>query len=254
LKHILGWERTALYTKSSDHLPEKTLLAYEALQTSRLAGKPIAYLLGEQEFWSLPLRVTEDVLVPRADTELLVATALALLPSGGTDILDLGTGSGAIALAIASERADCHITAVDISAAALRIARLNAHQLGLKNLTFLESHWFTSLPVKRYALIASNPPYVPITDPHLDSVGVRHEPRLALVSGTDGLDDIRSISSTAAKYLRDGGKLLFEHGFDQGPEVCELLDRQGYSNVVTLKDAAGNERVTHGTLNNNEQH
>jgi len=248
LAQTLKWNRTTLYTRSDEPLSDNTIKQYQALIGQRQNGQPIAYLTGTQEFWSLTLHVNESVLIPRADTELLVETALHLVNAEPSHVLDLGTGSGAIALALASERPSWHLTATDLSTRALNIAKQNARRLKLKNIQFTQSNWFAALADARYSMIISNPPYVREHDHHLTAPGVRFEPQLALISGTDGLTDLRHIISNAATFLEDDGVLLLEHGFDQGSKVCKLLHEHGYTQIKTLQDNGGNPRVTYGYL------
>lgn len=220
---------------------------FRALLAERARGVPVAHLLGQREFWSLPLRVSADTLIPRPETELLVERALLRVPASGNPVLlDLGTGSGAIALALAGERPAARVTAVDRSRAALAIARENATRLARDNLEFLPSDWFAALAGRRYALIVSNPPYIAGDDPHLQQGDVRFEPRGALVAGADGLDDLRRIIAGAPDHLQPGGWLLVEHGNRQGPAVRTLFTQAGFRAVVTYTDLAGHERITEG--------
>ncbi|MFK8042449.1 peptide chain release factor N(5)-glutamine methyltransferase [Congregibacter sp.] len=212
----------------------------------RIQGVPIAYLLGSRDFWSLSLQVNEATLIPRADTELLIETALSLDLSGDSAALDLGTGSGAIALALAKERPFWRITAVEQSAEALDVARANGERLGLQRIEWLQGDWFSELSGRRFSLIVSNPPYIADEDSHLSRGDLRFEPRSALASGVDGLDDIREIIDSAPMHLESGGHLFLEHGFAQGAAVRELLSAAGFSNVGSSRDLAGHERVTGG--------
>lgn len=207
----------------------------------------MAYLTGMQGFHALELRVTPEVLIPRPETELLVELALRKIPAGAeSTVADLGTGSGAIALAIAQARPLAHVVATDVSHAALHVARGNAGSLGLRNVVFAQGDWCAALGDVRCDVIVSNPPYVADDDPHLDEGDLRFEPRAALVSGVDGLDAIRAIVRDARAHLRDGGWLLLEHGFDQGAAVRELLASRGYAGVFTERDLEGRERVSGG--------
>jgi release factor glutamine methyltransferase len=215
----------------------------------RATGEPVAYLLGSREFWSLPLMVTPAVLIPRADTERLVELAVERLPRDTPlEIADLGTGSGAIALAIASERPDVRVTATDNSPAALDVARTNADRLGLAGqIDFRHGEWFAALPVAaRFDMIVSNPPYIADGDPHLAEGDLRFEPVSALTSGADGLDAIRTIVAVAGNHLESGGWLLLEHGHDQGDAVRTLMRDAGFENIVIERDLAGNDRVALG--------
>ncbi|CAG0911586.1 unnamed protein product, partial [Cyprideis torosa] len=214
----------------------------------RLSGQPIAHLLGYREFWNLTLKVTADTLIPRPDTELLVETALELLAEQPeAQILELGTGSGAIAIALARELPSAQIIASDISPAALQVATINARSYHADNISFLHSDWFSALPAGQcFDLILSNPPYIPTDDPHLQSGDVRFEPLSALVSGADGLNDIRHLIRHARNFLKPGAALLFEHGYDQGQQTVHLMQTAGYQHVRCLKDPAGHDRITLG--------
>jgi release factor glutamine methyltransferase len=245
--HVAGTGRPALAADPDRPLAPEELLALESLARRRLAGEPVAYLTGRREFWSLDLEVTPEVLVPRPETELAVERVLAAL---GDDrhpaVLDLGTGSGAIALAVAHERPDAAVTATDVSAAALAVAKRNATRLGLRNLRFLEGSWFDPLAGSRFDVIASNPPYVAGGDPALAALA--HEPRAALLGGTDGLAAIEAIVCAAPSHLDPGGGLVVEHGAAQGAAVRALFLAAGLADVATRRDLAGHERVTEGTL------
>jgi release factor glutamine methyltransferase len=245
--HVAGTGRPALAADPNRPLAPEELLALESLARRRLAGEPLAYLTGRREFWSLDLEVTPDVLVPRPETELAVERVLAALGDGGRPaVLDLGTGSGAIALAVAHERPHAAVTATDVSAAALAIAKRNATRLGLRNLRFLEGSWFDPLAGSRFDVIASNPPYVAAGDPALATLA--HEPRVALLGGTDGLAAIEAIVCAAPSHLGPGGWLVIEHGAAQGAAVRALFAAAGLAAVATRRDLAGHERVTEGTL------
>ncbi len=212
----------------------------------RRAGEPVAYILGEREFYSLMLAVQPAVLIPRPETEQLVELALARLPrTGAARLLDVGTGSGAIAIAIAHARPDLEVWASDISQAALAVARDNARRHGA-NIRFIESDGLNSLADARFDVIVSNPPYIAAADPHLLAGDLRFEPRLALESGPDGLTLIRRLAADARRHLGDGGWLLFEHGYDQGPVCTELLASLGYSDVCEARDLAGLSRISLG--------
>ena len=216
---------------------------FEALCRRRAAGEPLAYIVRRREFWSLDLEVTPATLIPRPETECLVEAALALVPPTATwRIADLGTGSGAIALAIATERPACQILATDNSSGALAVARQNAARLGLGNICFSLGDWFAALGNRGYQMILSNPPYVADSDPHLERGDLRFEPRSALVGGPDGLTQIRLIARQARAYLVRNGRLLLEHGYDQGPQVCALLQGLGYQGVTDHRDYAGSQR------------
>jgi release factor glutamine methyltransferase len=245
LAHCLQKSRTYLFTWPEKEVDGATATAFQHLLVERLRGVPIAHLTGYREFWTLNLKVTADTLIPRPETELLVETALLLLPAPST-ILDLGTGTGAIALAIASERPDAHLIACDFSPAALAVAQENAHAHHIRNVQFVQSDWFSALPAQHFSLIVSNPPYIETDDPHLRQGDVRFEPLSALASGMDGLDDIRHIVQTAPQWLEAGGWLLLEHGYNQGAAVTALLRNAGFQKMRCLPDLAGNDRVSVG--------
>ncbi len=231
--------------------PERTLLekdweCYAALIERRRQGEPIAYLTGGREFWSLDLRVTPATLIPRPETESLVERALARLPADRpVRIADLGTGSGAIALALASERPSARIVATDCSPAALAVARQNARRLQLDNVSFRLGGWCQALDDQRFAMIASNPPYVREHDPHLNQGDVRFEPGLALIAGPDGLEALRHIAANARRHLTPNGDLFLEHGHDQRKDLTGILQQAGYQAVRSYPDLAGLDRVTH---------
>ncbi|MGE6663417.1 peptide chain release factor N(5)-glutamine methyltransferase [Pseudomonas sp. NPDC077408] len=228
-------------------LPEVEARFAAYLERRRL-GEPVAYILGRQGFWSLDLEVAPHTLIPRPDTELLVETALDMLPAGPADVLDLGTGTGAIALALATERSTWRLTGVDRISEAVSLANRNAQRLGLGNVRFIESQWFSSLAGQRYGLIVSNPPYIPASDPHLLQGDVRFEPSSALVAGEDGLDDIRLIIEQAPTHLLSSGWLILEHGYDQAMAVRTLLFDGGFVDVASRKDFGDHERVSFGRL------
>lgn len=242
--HALGRpldDRAWLITHHSEQLDEATEMRYIGLTRLRATGKPLAYITGQREFYGLGLKVDERVLDPRADTETLVDWALELLPEGGR-VIDLGTGSGAIALALKHQRPSAEVSAVDASIDALAVARGNAGQLGL-DVTFHHGNWLEGRDTG-YDLIVSNPPYIAEGDAHLDALG--HEPRMALASGTDGLDALRQIVAQAPQHLRDGGSLLLEHGWDQAAAVRSLLAAAGFHGVATRQDLGGRDRCTGG--------
>ncbi len=245
---VLERERSYLYTWPERALSGDEQRQFERLLERRAAGEPVAHILGERGFWSLNLKVTADTLIPRPETELLVEAALARLPESGGRVADLGTGSGAIALAIASECPTCEVVAVERSEGALAVARENAQRNGLSNVTFIRGSWFEPLSNEHFALIVSNPPYICADDPHLREGDVRYEPITALASGADGLDDIRLIISGAAQHLDPGGWLLLEHGYDQGQAVSALLCEAGFEAVEVLPDLQGHGRVALGRL------
>jgi release factor glutamine methyltransferase len=240
-------DRAWLVSHDSDVLTAAEQQSFEQLAQRRLCGEPVAYLVGSKEFFGLNFMVTPDVLVPRPDTECLVEWALDMLPSGASTALDLGTGSGAIGLAIKSQRCDCDVTLLDASDAALAMALGNATSLGLI-VRGLQSDWFSNLNAaqNRFDLIVSNPPYIAEGDSHMAALG--HEPVMALTSGADGLDAIRRIVQDAPKYLNAGGWLLIEHGYDQAQAVRDLLVAQGFACVGSRTDLSGIERCSGGTL------
>ena len=247
LAHALGHERSHILAHADEAPDAETTRRFENLLAARTEGQPVAYLTSKREFWSLELRVTPATLIPRPETELLVEQALERVPTGAAwPILDLGTGSGAIALALAGELPACRVTATDKSAEALAVARGNAEILGIRNVEFLAGDWFAPLANRRYRLIVSNPPYVEETDPHLLEGDVRFEPRTALAAGADGLDDIRRIVAAAPAHLETGASLLLEHGWRQGDAVRELLREAGFRSATTYSDLAGHGRVTGG--------
>lgn len=250
LLHVLGQPRAWLYAHADDELPSPQREAFEQLVQRRNAGEPVAYLTGTREFWSLALRVTDATLIPRADTERLVELALERLPPATPlRVADLGTGSGAIALAIASERPQARVVATDASAAALAVARQNAEFNKIPNVEFAEGSWLAAVAQRRFDLIVSNPPYIAADDAHLRQGDLRFEPHSALAAGADGLDDIRLIVAAAGPHLRDGAWLLLEHGFDQGGAVRALLEAAGFANVATWQDLCGLDRVSGGRWN-----
>ncbi|MFC4765110.1 peptide chain release factor N(5)-glutamine methyltransferase [Dyella koreensis] len=247
LLHVLQKPRSWLIAHDTDVLDADVIATYEALIARRAAGEPVAYITGHRGFWSLELEVTPATLIPRPETELLVELALRHLPAGQTlRVADLGTGSGAIALAIAHERPQAQVSAVDVSAEALAVARRNAQRLGIGNVRFLQGSWMTPLSGESFAVIVSNPPYIEADDPHLEQGDLRFEPAGALASGTDGLDAIRHIVTEAPARLQPGGWLLMEHGWDQGPPVRALLTAAGYVEVETVPDLEGRDRVSGG--------
>ena len=239
-------ERAWLLAHGTDELPAPALQHFQSLCEQRRDAMPLAYLLGRTEFYGLPLSITPQVLDPRDDTETLVDWALSLMPvQAALEVVDLGTGSGAIALALQHERPAAQIWAVDQSPEALAVAQRNAASLQLTSVRWLEGHWLSSMPAdQRFDLIVSNPPYIAAHDPHLP--GLRHEPRQALVSGEDGLDDIRTLIHQAPGHLKLGGWLLLEHGHDQSQAVQALLRQAGFDQVQSRPDLAGISRCTGG--------
>ena len=245
LCELLGCNRAGLVIRADDVLTTEMALRYAALIERRQLGEPVAYLTGRREFWSLELQVSPAVLIPRPDTELLVEWALERLRGvEAPRIADLGTGSGAIALALASERPDALVVAVDVSADALSQAAHNARLLGLERVDFRLGDWLAPLAGESFDLIVSNPPYVAEQDPHLREL--RFEPRRALTAGADGLADLRRIAAEAHGHLKAGAALLLEHGAEQGAAVRQLLRSRGYSAVETRPDLNGRERGTLG--------
>jgi release factor glutamine methyltransferase len=244
LAHALGRPRSYLFAWPERRPDPAQAQCFARLLSRRQRGEPVAYLTGRREFWSLPLEVTADTLIPRPETETLVALALqGIAPDAELTIADLGTGSGAIALALAHERPRCRLVATDRSTAALAVARRNAGHLQIHNIEFVAGDWLAPLAGRRLDLVVSNPPYIPAQDPHLDQGDVRFEPRNALAAGNDGLEAIRRILRDAPACLRDDGRLLMEHGYDQGPAVCTLLVQAGYREVEDHPDPAGIDRV-----------
>lgn len=249
LAFVLAKPRSYLYTWPDKVVSEAQVADYQALLKRRVAGEPVAYLLGRQGFWTLDLEVAEHTLIPRADTELLVEITLQLANSNtALQVLDLGTGSGALALALASERPQWSITGVDRIQSAVALAQANQQRTGLSNVQFLHSDWFSALTGQRYDLILSNPPYIADNDPHLQQGDLRFEPLSALVSGPEGLDDLRKIIAQAPTYLTGNGWLLLEHGFQQAAAVRALLQHAGFIEVCSQRDLAGHERVSLGRL------
>jgi release factor glutamine methyltransferase len=249
LLHVLRKPRSWLFAHADDALDMDVQTSYQELLARREAGEPVAYLVGHRGFWTLDLEVTPATLIPRPETELLVELALQRLPSGFSgQVADLGTGSGAIALAIARERPHAQVIATDASAAALEVARRNAQRHAIDNVSFVQGDWLAPLADQRFDLIASNPPYIEADDPHLARGDLRFEPASALASGHDGLDDIRRIVDGARRHLAPGGWLLFEHGWNQGDAARALLDAAGYAEVFTAPDLEQRDRVSGGEL------
>lgn len=249
LQHLLNVNRAWLIAHENDSIEEQACSEFEALLKRRLNGEPIAYILGEREFYGLKLKVTPDTLIPRQDTETLVEAALAKIPTNqSSNILDLGTGTGAIALAIAKNRPKSLITAVDASKVALAVAQGNAQNLNFQNTTFTFSNWFDALQNKTFDVIVSNPPYIEDQDPHLSQGDLRFEPTSALASGKDGLDDIRQIIQQAPAHLNTNGWLMLEHGYNQATAVAALLKKTGFIDIDHALDLAGIQRVTLGQI------
>jgi release factor glutamine methyltransferase len=247
LCHVLGRNAAYLAAHADSTLTPKQSSAYENYVARRDAGEPVAYLIGRREFYGLELRVTPAVLIPRPETELLVDLALARIPPQDEwRVLDLGTGSGCIALSIAHARPRSRVTAVDSAPDALALARENARSLGIGNVAFAEGNWFTPVAGERFDLIVSNPPYVAAQDPHLAQGDLRHEPRAALIGGLDGLDALRTIVAGALEHLRPRAALLLEHGHDQGAACRNLLEGAGIREVRSWRDLGGRYRVSGG--------
>ena len=243
---VAGRSRTWLMAHNDATLTPEQLDRLEILLSRRQAGEPIAYLTGEREFWSLSLHVSPATLIPRPDTECLVEQALGLVPDAQADVLDLGTGTGAIALALASERPGWRVTGIDLQPEAVALARENARRLGLERVVFETGDWYKSLPEKRYSLIVSNPPYIDRGDPHLERGDVRYEPRSALVADMSGLADLETIILGAGAHLLPGGWLAVEHGWRQGEPVRALFTEAGFDRIATCRDYGGNDRVSMG--------
>ena len=248
LCYVLDVDRTWLRTWPEKEVSKSLEAKFCALLEKRVQGQPIAYLVGSRGFWSMDLQVSTDTLIPRPETELLVELALGLKLPKNSHGLDLGTGTGAVVLALATERPDMNFTAVDSQVGAVSLANKNCQNLGLSNVSILQSDWFDSVQLKdnQFDLIISNPPYISANDPHLQQGDVRYEPNSALVSGIDGLDDLQKIIAKSPAYLKSDGWLLLEHGFDQGAAVVRLMSRAGFKKVVTHMDYNQIDRVTLG--------
>ncbi|MEG5336352.1 peptide chain release factor N(5)-glutamine methyltransferase [Enterobacter sp. UPMP2076] len=246
LEFVTGKARTYLLAFGETQLSAEQEAQLATLLARRKTGEPVAHLVGEREFWSLPLYVSPATLIPRPDTECLVEQALSRLPAQACRILDLGTGTGAIALALASERPDCEVTAVDVMPDAVALAQRNVARLGFPNVTILQSSWFSALDNRTFGMIVSNPPYIDEHDPHLTQGDVRFEPLTALVSANEGLADIVHIVTTSRQHLLPDGWLLVEHGWTQGDAVRDVFIAAGYRAVETCRDYGGNDRLTLG--------
>ncbi|OGU24519.1 MAG: protein-(glutamine-N5) methyltransferase, release factor-specific [Hydrogenophilales bacterium RIFOXYD1_FULL_62_11] len=246
--HVLGVDAAWLIAHDTDLLSAQQIDAYQTLLARRLNGSPIAYLIGSREFFGRPFRVSPDVLIPRPDTERLIELALEQIPPDqAVDVLDLGTGSGCIAITLARERPLAHVTAVDSSPAALAIAQRNAASLDVC-VEFLASDWFSALAGRRFDLVVSNPPYIAAADPHLAQGDVRFEPLSALAAGPDGLDDLRHLIAAVCAHLQPGGTLLLEHGYDQAEAVRTLLQQSCIPFPRSWNDLSGIPRVSGGEL------
>ncbi|WP_268799592.1 peptide chain release factor N(5)-glutamine methyltransferase [Pseudomonas huanghezhanensis] len=249
LAAALGKPRSFLHTWPERIVSSEAAHTFEGFLKRRRTGEPVAYILGLQGFWNIDLEVATHTLIPRPETEMLVETALELLPGAIPHrLLDLGTGTGAIALSLAKDRPQWTITAVDRVDEAVELAERNRQRLNLDNAAVMKSHWFSSLTRQRFDLIISNPPYIASGDPHLAEGDVRFEPSSALVAGVDGMDDLRVIASEAPAHLEPGGWLLLEHGYDQGAAVRDLLNGNGFEQIQTRRDLGDNERITFGRV------
>ncbi len=245
LSEALNQTRSYLHAFPEKVMEQQQYQRYQSMIERRSKGEPVAYILGEKEFWALSLQVAPGVLIPRPETELLVELALARIPQDKAMLIaDLGTGCGAIALAIASECPQCRIIATDASEPALNIARENAKAHGIQNVELISSDWFHALNDKYFDMIVSNPPYIAPGDPHLQAL--QHEPVNALISEDEGLRDIAHLIKQAGTHLKTGGWLLLEHGFDQGERIRDLFAINGFSDIETHRDLANLERVTRG--------
>lgn len=249
LGHVLGTNRAKIYANPDLPISKEQALEYQELVNGRVTGKPVSHLTGSREFWSMNLQVTPAVLVPRPETELLVEMALELLPAEeACTVLDLGTGTGAVAIAIGLERPEATVIATDRSTAALDVARKNLARHCPERVTLKEGNWYAAVKNQRFNIVVSNPPYVSTEETEQTDPELRFEPRHALYSGTDGLDDIRLLVDGAADHLEPGGWLLLEHGYDQAEAVTELLKHAGFIDIETRNDLSGHERVTGGRL------
>lgn len=247
LQHVLKVNRAWLIAHENDNLAADIQHEFNTLIQRRIGGEPIAYILGKREFYGLNLAVTPATLIPRPDTEILVDIALGKIPANqAAQVLDLGTGTGAIALAIAQQRPQAQVTGVDASKTALEVAISNSQQLHIPNTHFALSDWFDDLNDTRFDVIVSNPPYIAEADAHLQQGDLRFEPISALASGADGLNDIRQIIDDCLIYLKPQGWLMFEHGYNQAEPVRELMAQAGLVTIETFKDFGGNDRVTIG--------
>jgi release factor glutamine methyltransferase len=252
LQHVAQLSRVSLIAHPERPIGNEQALQIEHMMARRLAGEPMAYILGTRDFFNLTLHVTPDVLIPRPETEVLVEQALARLPKGhapnAAPVLDLGTGSGAIAISIAEQAPNATVVAIDVSTAALKVAQKNAQQYGVQ-IRFVESNWYQALEGETFDLIVSNPPYVAFGDPHLTNGDLRFEPIGALTDGMPnerGLACIKTIIGDAPKHLNGGGWLLFEHGYDQADECARLLSARGFTSLMCVADLAGIPRVSGG--------
>ncbi|RUR36049.1 peptide chain release factor N(5)-glutamine methyltransferase [Vreelandella populi] len=251
LTHVIKRDRTWLYTWGDRECPPWEHARFDALIAARVQGQPVAYLTGEREFWGLRLATSKDTLIPRPDTETLVEAALNRVASPSGRLLDLGTGTGAIALAFANEQPGWQVVGVDLRAEAVTLAQGNACKLAITNAWFKQSNWFSTFAqdgTERFDLIVSNPPYIAADDPHLYQGDVRFEPVSALVAAGDGLADLMHLIATARGYLTASGWLLLEHGYRQAADVRAALDKAGYQSVESIRDLSGHERITLGRI------
>ena len=247
LQYCLDKSHSYLLTWPNKQLSETQNNCFQKALKRRLSGEPIAYIVGYREFWSMPLKVTPATLIPRPETELLVELAITRLSDETLQVLDMGTGSGAIALAIATEKPNCQILASDISDEALIVAKENADSLNIKNVRFIKSDWGNDIPQQKFDLIVSNPPYIEKNDPHLLQGDLRFEPDIALSANSNGLSDLISVIKFSKQRLKSGGTLLLEHGFDQHRAVADMFEEHGFSNINNWQDIFGNIRVSGGT-------
>lgn len=249
LAYVLQCERAVFYTWPEKEVSNSEEVAFKALIEKRLQGEPIAYLLEEREFWSLPFKVSSDTLIPRHETEILVEKLLSILPPTQQWILELGTGCGAVACALAHERPAWQIVATDISLPAVEIAQENAKRLALTNIQFSCGKWFEGLAkAKQFSAIVSNPPYIQEADPHLEEDSLPYEPFIALVGGETGFESYITILADAADYLKPQGFIIFEHGYNQAEGLQHLLQNAGFTRITTFQDYRGLPRVTMGYL------
>ena len=248
---VMQFNRSKIYAHPQQLIPDDKSVLFKSLIEQRRQGRPIAHLTGKKEFWSLELAVNKETLIPRPETECLVEAALLMIPDEESfNILDLGTGSGAIAIAIASERPNSTIVATDINPDALNMAKKNTVSHALTNIKFLLSDWYKNIPSQSFDLIVSNPPYVKQDDKHLSQGDVRFEPELALVAGKDGMKAINIILENARSYLTNNAFLLIEHGYDQKALVTHAFQIYGFKQIKTLQDLSGQDRVTYGQSSN----
>lgn len=249
LENVTGRSRTYLFAFGETQLSTEEYQQAESLLQRREKGEPIAYIVGEREFWSLPLYVSPATLIPRPDTECIVEQALAHLTNPNNQLLDLGTGTGAIALALATELPQSTVIGVDLNPDAVTLAQRNQQRLDIANVQFIQSDWFTSLSFQQFDMVISNPPYIDENDSHLSEGDVRFEPLTALVAKNEGLADLAYIISESRKYLKHQGWLLLEHGWTQGLAVRDLFKEYGYTKIDTCFDYGGRERISLGQWN-----